>query len=209
MACSAPCLLACSEVPDPTAIFTAMPATMAYTTPRATNPRRAVRSIHLLLDARRVVAMACSVFVAMVITDTSSPAGPRSNGAQCDLRLHEVHTEGLGHGGVGDMAAQRVATVGQRGVGPHRRSRSLPGELEDVRKGGVGEGVRGRVGYGARHVSEGVVQDAVLDVHRIVVGGLVSGLDAATLIDGDVYHHRPRLHARHHVGRHHHWSAPA
>ena len=73
--------------------------------------------------------------------------------------------------------------------------------LHEVGERGVGERVGGGGRHRAGHVADAVVDDAVLHVDGVVVGGLAGRLDATALVDGDVDDHRARLHGGDHRPR--------
>ena len=88
---------------------------------------------------------------------------------------------------------------GQRGVAADGLGGAAAGQLGEVRQRRVGEGVGGGVRHRAGHVADRVVHDPVAPRTPGRVGGLVGGLDAAALVDGDVDDHRAGLHGPDHV----------
>ena len=98
-----------------------------------------------------------------------------------------------------DPAIMDVQALGQVGVIQHRLTPAFAGQREDERQGRVGEGESGGAGDGARHVGDAVMDDAVLHVGRIGMGGRPAGFEAATLVDGNVDQHRTRPHPADHV----------
>ena len=105
----------------------------------------------------------------------------------------------LGNAREGQVALDRVEALGQRGVVLQRLGRALVGELDRVRKSGIRERPGGGVRHRARHVRHAVELRVVDGEGRIVVGGRVGVLEAATLVDGDIHQHRSGLHLGDHV----------
>ena len=83
----------------------------------------------------------------------------------------------------------------------------MNGQLQLVRQRGVGERVRAGVGHRTRHVAHCVVDHTMLFVHRVGVRGFAHGLDAATLVDGNVHHDGATLHGFDHRFGYHDWCA--
>ncbi len=78
---------------------------------------------------------------------------------------------------------------------------TVVGDKFDVGVGDIGEGLGGSSGISARHIGDAVVQNALLDINRIVVGGGAGSLCATALINGDVNQDTARAHpAKHGAG---------
>ena len=84
----------------------------------------------------------------------------------------------------------------QSGIG------SSVGQGQREWQGCVGQGLSGRAGHGAWHVGHAVVDDAAHREGGVGVSGGLRGLEAATLVDGDVDNHRAGPHASEHVAGH-------
>src|SRR5215217_4120967 len=97
----------------------------------------------------------------------SPPGGASAVRPLCRLLAAERVQDGavvvpqvLGDGLVGDVAVVGVHRTGQGAVGLHGLHQAHVGDLPRVGTGGVGERVRGRLGHGAGHVGDAVVDDA-------------------------------------------------
>ena len=101
-----------------------------------------------------------------------------------------------GHGGVRHLPVGDVDAPGQRRVALRRGAPAAVGDLQRVGHRGVGQRVGRGVGHRAGHVRDAVVDHALLDVARVVVGRRPAGLGAPALVDGHVDERRPRLHLR-------------
>ena len=103
---------------------------------------------------------------------------------------------------VGDLAGVYVESASQPGIALERRLPAEVGQRTDIRQCRVGERERGSTGNGTRHVGNAVVNDAIHDKRRIRVRRRLAGLEAATLVDGDVDEHGARLHRSQHGPSH-------
>ena len=106
---------------------------------------------------------------------------------------------------VGDLAADGVDALRERGVVGDRTDDALVGDRLDVRQRHVRQRLRRRDRNGARHVRDAVVDDAVDLEHRVVVGRRVRRLEASALVDRDIDEHRAGLHQAEHLARHEPW----
>ena len=92
---------------------------------------------------------------------------------------------------------QTLRPLASAGFSRSAAASALPGELDDVGQGGVGERERGRARHEGGHVGHAVVHDAVDQVDGVGERRRVHRLDAAALVHRDVDDHRALLHRLH------------
>lgn len=106
-----------------------------------------------------------------------------------------VELESVRYGEIRDFSAIGVESASEHRIIAHGIFDSVIGYGESVKERRVGECVGGCPWYGAGHVGDAVVDDAVFDVGGIGVRGCMGGLATAALIDGDVDDGRALFHA--------------
>ena len=102
------------------------------------------------------------------------------------LPLAERKLEGVSEWLQNDLALDDVEALSKARVLAASLLPSLVSDLDHVRKGGVGEGRGGGVRDSTWDVGDAVVDNAVDDEGWLGVGGDVGGLEAATLVTGNI-----------------------
>ena len=103
---------------------------------------------------------------------------------------------------VGHVAEADVETEQEPGVILEGALVAFAGDFEGVGHGRIGESFCGGAGAASGHVGDAVVDDSIDDIGGIGVGGGTGGLEAASLVDGDVDDDRAGLHFRDHFFGH-------
>ena len=88
--------------------------------------------------------------------------------------------------GAGELSILGADAGEKPGLTTASSGETLVGDQFDVRVGDVGKSLGCGAGVSARHVGHAVVEDAFLDIDRVVVSRGAGSFGATPLIDGDV-----------------------
>src|SRR3954470_18091590 len=124
----------------------------------------------------------------------TSTAGPHPFRSDNGVDVCQREAEGLRNSGIDHFPFDDVQAEPQRGVRLARRTPTLLGGLKSVRERSIGKSKGGRSRHTARHICHGVMQNAVYEVGRILVGGGLNRLDATTLVYRHVHNDGSWLH---------------
>src|SRR5918992_1251035 len=123
-------------------------------------------------------------------TSTASCRAVSDNGAD----VSQWEAEGLGHPRVDHFPFNDVEPEPEGWIRLARRTPALSGQLKSVWQRSIGEGEGGGSGDPARHICHGVMQNAVDEVGRVLMGGGSDSLDTAALVDRHIDDDRSGLH---------------
>ena len=95
----------------------------------------------------------------------------------------------------GDMAIIGIQTLHQCGIGFAGGFSTHIGDLQGVGEGSSSEGQGGGSGNGTGHISNRIVENAVLDEEGVGVSGdSIYGFDGAALVNGNIHQNTARAH---------------
>jgi len=113
-------------------------------------------------------------------------------------RAKKAQIKRPGDGIVRNLAGLHVQACREAWIPLECRLPAQVGDRADIRQRRVGQGESRSTGNSARHVRHAVVDDPIHNERWVSMGGGPAGLEAATLVDGDIHQDRPALHRSQH-----------